>query len=204
MAVPLSGDAFSYGLPGRYRIALPPKLALRSTDHTLFDPVIRHELAHVSRHDVAFAWLARGVWFAVLPLVAVPIVLAIAGADFSILPDFIVRVAAILIIVRLVANEVLRVREHEADVTAAAEPELRTHLLALMDEIQRRANETLREPPHNEQPWRIRLSRFWRALNAQHPSAQRRVQVIADPTAMLQPTVVDGFALRCSRRPRNL
>jgi Zn-dependent protease with chaperone function len=56
-------DAFSYGAPGRYRVALPPAVAVRWRDQELFDPLLRHELAHVRHRDVTWAWLARSIWY---------------------------------------------------------------------------------------------------------------------------------------------
>ena len=49
-------DAFSYGRPGAYRVAVPPAAAVRWRDESLFDPLIAHEFAHIEHHDVALAW----------------------------------------------------------------------------------------------------------------------------------------------------
>jgi Zn-dependent protease with chaperone function len=67
-------DAFCFGLPGRYMIALPPVLAI-SPDSARFDAVIRHEIAHIRHHDVAFAWLTKTAWYVLAPLLVIPAVL---------------------------------------------------------------------------------------------------------------------------------
>ena len=173
-------DAFSFGLPGAYRIALPPKLALRPTDHAVFDPIVLHELAHVSHHDVALAWVARGVWLAVVPLACVPLVFAIVNGDFSIVFDYAWRAVVLLVVVRLVANEVLRVREHEADVAVGNDADRLPSMLALLSTMASRSSAA----PNPG---------LWKRLGAQHPSPARRVEVLEDPTAMLQPTILEGF-----------
>lgn len=133
-------DAFSFGLPGAYRIALPPKLALRPTDHAVFDPIVLHELAHVSHHDVALAWVARGVWLAVVPLACVPLVFAIVNGDFSIVFDYAWRAVVLLVVVRLVANEVLRVREHEDDLAVGDDADRLPSMLALLSTMASRSS----------------------------------------------------------------
>lgn len=173
-------DAFTFGLPGAYRIALPPKLALTPTDRTVFDPIVLHELAHVAHNDVALAWLARGVWLAVIPLSCVPVVFAITADDFSFFFDYAWRAVVLLVVVRLVANEVLRVREHEADVAVGDEPGRLAGIRGLLVTIASRSGST---PQPN----------VWRRLGAQHPSPARRIDVLDDPTRMLQPTILEGF-----------
>jgi hypothetical protein len=37
-------------------------------DRSVFDPLVRHELAQLARHDVLIAWSARAVWYALLPM----------------------------------------------------------------------------------------------------------------------------------------
>src|SRR6266540_2092923 len=81
-------DGFSYGTPGRYRIALPRAVAVRWRNASLFDPLIRHELAHVAHRDVALAWLARSVWYALAPLLAAPLVIMLFSSDRSLLGDY--------------------------------------------------------------------------------------------------------------------
>ena len=76
-------DAFSLGLPGRYRIALPPGLVVRARDRQTFDPVLRHELAHLRRHDVPLAWISRSALWVLVPLGVVPLVAQVLTGDWS-------------------------------------------------------------------------------------------------------------------------
>ena len=84
-------DAFSYGTPGRYRVALPPAIIVRWRDPRTFDPLVRHELAHVAYHDVAAAWLARSMWLVVAPLLMLPFLTALVFGDFTVLPSYVWR-----------------------------------------------------------------------------------------------------------------
>lgn len=69
-------DAFCYGRPGRYRVALPTGLVIRPTS-TSFDAVVRHELAHIAHRDVGLSWMTRSVWYALSPLLLLPPVLGL-------------------------------------------------------------------------------------------------------------------------------
>jgi hypothetical protein len=115
-------DGFSYGTPGRYRIALPRAVAVRWRDASLFDPLVRHELAHVAHRDVALAWLARSVWYALAPLLAAPLLIIPVSGDRSLLPDYLWRAALLAVVVQLVSSALLRSREHDADLRAAWGP----------------------------------------------------------------------------------
>jgi hypothetical protein len=173
-------DAFSYGFPGRYRIALPPKAALRPRDAAIFDPLLRHELAHIAHHDVALAWLARSVWWAFVPLLLVPVVLSTAQQDLSVTFDYVWRATVVLVTVRLVADALLRVREHDADLAAGRGEDNRQRLRAILSAIRSRR-------PHDER------RSFMRTLRAQHPTATRRLEVLDDPTSAVHPTPLDAL-----------
>jgi Zn-dependent protease with chaperone function len=49
----------------------------------LFDPVLRHELAHVRHGDVPLALLARSVGLIPAPLLALPLVVGLLIGDSS-------------------------------------------------------------------------------------------------------------------------
>ncbi len=183
-------DAFSYGMPGRYRIALPPKLALRWRDADTFDPVVLHELAHISHHDVALAWLARGAWWATVPLLAAPLAFAVGTGDFSTTFDYMWRAAVILVLAGLVAEDVLRIREHEADVAVADDPRQLPRIRALLTTMSR--SKAPGDPAATERAARRPLHSV-RDLLSHHPSAVRRTAVVDDPTGMLQPSIVEAF-----------
>ena len=112
-------DAFVFGLPGRYYIVLPTALVVRWRQAAIFDPVVRHELAHIARHDVPLAWLATAVWIAAIPVLAIPLVVAAATRDLSLVPAYLWRATVVMVVLWLVQRQALRSREHDADLHAA-------------------------------------------------------------------------------------
>ncbi|GAA0211375.1 hypothetical protein GCM10010492_06490 [Saccharothrix mutabilis subsp. mutabilis] len=111
----------AYGLPGRYRIQVAPAaLGLARRNPAVFDMLMRHELAHVRNHDIVPAAAARVAGHVVVGLLAVPVLWRVADRDLSMLPDFLVRAALLVVAVRMVRAAVLRAREHYADVRAAS------------------------------------------------------------------------------------
>jgi len=97
-------DAFTYGTPRHYRVALPPAAAVRWRDPRLFDPVMRHELAHLRHHDVPLAWLARSVWWVLAPLLLLPVVVGLADGDTSLLPSYLWRALVLAALVQVVSS----------------------------------------------------------------------------------------------------
>jgi hypothetical protein len=169
-------DGFSYGVPGRYRIALPQAVAIRWRSPALFDPLVRHELAHVAHRDVALAWLARSVWYALAPLLALPVVISLLSDDRSLLPDYLWRAALFAVVVQLVSSALLRSREHDADLRAAQAmggPEAVAAVVA-------RARDAGQESWH-------------RRLLANHPTPARRLAVLERPELAAEVTFLDGF-----------
>jgi Zn-dependent protease with chaperone function len=170
-------DAFSYGPPGRPRVVLPPAVAVRWRDRELFDPLVLHELAHVRHRDVALAWLARSVWYALAPLLALPLAVSLLSSDHSILVDFLWRAALLGLTVLLVSAALLRSREHDADLHAA---QLAGGIEPLTAVLQRSGRRTDRN----------RL----RQLVARHPTPQQRILVLQGPERAAGVTFLDGFS----------
>ncbi|GEL94946.1 M48 family metalloprotease [Cellulomonas composti] len=169
-------DAFTFGLPGRYRVALPPKLAARHGDAALFDPVLRHELAHVRHHDVTLAWFARTVWWAYWPVLMVPAVASIARRDVGVLLPYLWRAALVLTVVRLVTAALLRAREHDADLAAGSGPKLPALRQLLAGLV-----------PAPVAPRRRPL--------AQHPAVAERVAVLDQPARLARSSGVDALTV---------
>jgi len=169
-------DGFSYGSPGRPRVVLPPAVAVRWRDRELFEPLVLHELAHVRHRDVALAWLARSVWYAVAPLVAVPIVMTLLSGDRSILADFAWRAALLGLTVLLVSTALLRSREHDADLRVGMMAGSADALIAMLRNM----------PAHRP---RSQL----RQLTARHPTPSQRVLILQNPERAADLMFVDGF-----------
>lgn len=168
-------DAFSFGLPRRYRIALPPKLAVSFRRPEVLDPVLAHELGHVMRQDVAFAWLARTVWYAIVPVLAVPFLLSAAQGDVSLAGDFLWRAVLLLGVVWLITAGFLRAREFEADLTAA-------HALGVAPVIAGLA--AVPAAPDR---------RGLKAAVAMHPTAAQRAAVLDDVSLLARSRFLDGL-----------
>ncbi|GAB2868134.1 M48 family metalloprotease [Nocardioides pacificus] len=122
--------ALSYGRPGAYRIAVSPALlgAARRRP-AAFDAVLRHELAHIAHRDVVPAYFAIVVWFVLVAALAVPLAWRIVRPDYSLVPEYLVRVGILALVVYGQRAHLLRTREHYADVRAAITDEHREDLL---------------------------------------------------------------------------
>jgi hypothetical protein len=163
-----------FGRPGRYSLVLPTALVVRWRNAALFDPVVRHELAHIRRHDVPLAWLATAVWVAALPLLTIPIVLDLVRRDLSLLPAYLWRAALVLGIVWLVRRQVLRSREHDADLYAARQAGDWRAVAAVLNS------------PRPAPPW-------WRRRISVPPTHPQRIAVLADPGRAHGVSIVDGL-----------
>jgi Zn-dependent protease with chaperone function len=169
-------DGFSYGTPGRYRIALPRAVAVRWRNTALFDPLVRHELAHVAHRDVALSWLARSVWYALAPLLALPVVVILLSRDRSILGDYLWRAVLFAVMVQLVSHALLRSREHDADLRAAQAGGGPEPVAAVVAQV--------RDPGR---------SSWYRRLLANHPSPARRLAVLERPELAAGVSFLDGL-----------
>ncbi|TMR10019.1 hypothetical protein ETD85_60910, partial [Nonomuraea zeae] len=170
-------DGYGFGRPGRYRIVLPQAVAVRWRKGELFDPLVRHELAHVAHRDVALAWLARSVGYVLAPLLVLPVVVMLLAADRSLLPGYAWRVLLLAVTALLVSRSLLRSREHDADLRAARAgggPAAFTAILA-------------RARDQDASPW-------YRRLPAYHPSPARRRAVLERPELAVDVTFLDGFS----------
>jgi hypothetical protein len=166
-------EAFSYGLPGRYRLVLPPALAVRSRTST-FDTVVRHEVAHLNRHDVLIAWSARGLWIALLPLLAVPSVWSLATGDTSRIGYDLPRAALLLLAGGVAAAGVLRAREFDADLTSATSPAQQAALVEILNGVT------------------VSPQRGWRRFISLHPDARTRAATVEHPGLLAQAPVLDA------------
>lgn len=154
--------ALSYGRPGAYRVAVSPALlgAARRRP-AAFDAVVRHELAHISHRDVFPAYFAIIVWYVLVAALAVPLLWRIVEPDFSLVPDYLVRVGLLALVVYWLRADLLRTREHYADVRASLTDEHRQALL---------------------QTWEASTAvSTGRRFFSLHPSVDARAQVVREP-----------------------
>jgi Zn-dependent protease with chaperone function len=168
-------DAFVFGLPGRYNVVLPTALAVRWRQDSVFAPVVRHELAHIRRRDVPFAWLATGVWIAAIPVLAAPVVVSATVGDFSLTWAYLWRALVVMAVLWLVRQQALRSREHDADLHAARQAGDWRPLCSVLE-------------MNNKTP------NWWQQVRSHHPTVALRLQVLADPGRIRGVSVVDGLA----------
>lgn len=172
-------DAVTFGLPGRYRIVLPPALAVRPAAPE-FVPVVRHELAHMAQHDVLIAWSSRPALWVCTLLLAAPLVSAVLDRDGSIVASYLWRAAVLLLVAVAVAASILRSREYQADAAAAASGSTaRSAMLDVLDSIPARPGRRIA------------------SLLALHPTAAQRSAALRDPARREAVGVLDAFTVSC-------
>jgi Zn-dependent protease with chaperone function len=174
-------DAVTMGLPRRYRIVLPPKLAV-SYRSELFDATVRHELAHVRRHDVLVAWSTRPALRITAALLVIPIVTALIDQDASLLPSYLWRAAALLVITTAICASILRVREFEADALSAAGADDREALQRTLEQA---------APAAKEVGERYSLRR----LRSFHPEPAERQRALLDPYSRAQVSFLEATSM---------
>ncbi|HEX6684167.1 MAG TPA: M48 family metalloprotease [Candidatus Limnocylindrales bacterium] len=170
-------DAFVFGLPGRYYLVLPTALVVRWRSGAYFDPVVRHELAHLKRHDVPLAWLAGAVWVAALPVIVLPLITSMVRLDFSLIAAYLWRIALFMVVIWLIRRQALRSREHDADLHAARQSGDWRPLCSVLQTA------TTAQP-----------GGWWRRFVSNHPTVAQRVAVLTDPGKVRGVSVVDGLA----------
>ncbi|MFJ5958833.1 M48 family metalloprotease [Paenarthrobacter sp. NPDC092416] len=157
-------DPFCFGAPGGYTVAMPRKLVALAQRPSIFEALLRHELAHIRHHDVALAWLARSVWFVAGPLLLLPILWALLQGDFSLLPTYVWRAVLLALVIELTTAALLRSRERDADLAAAKRPsdlaDLENCLMRIRPAVP---------------------SSGWRTWVARHPQPAERISVIHAP-----------------------
>ncbi|MFF4909152.1 M48 family metalloprotease [Streptomyces sp. NPDC001260] len=185
----------AYGLPGRPRVCIDMGLLVRyDLDREGFRAVVRHELAHHHHRDVGRTYLTVSLWWAFVTTALLPCLLlslypealsSEAGLRAASLPGSdgksvqrLVALAVLSVIAYLARNMILRARELHADAVAHAwEP------TAALPRVVR----NLAWPP----AWRAghRIPARWLRWSARvgtHPSPQRRVAAMIDPTRLLR------------------
>ncbi|MFG2944795.1 hypothetical protein [Streptomyces adustus] len=131
------------------------------------EAMFRHELTHLRLRDVGRVRLAIGAWWILLTAVVLPVGVALLVKPALLGTGLLVRMAIVLLTVRLTLSAVLRVREHDADLGADADP--RAPRGAAADHI------------GSDRPPGLRR-RLLRAVGlASHPTSADRLDVLADP-----------------------
>ncbi|WP_369255250.1 hypothetical protein [Geodermatophilus amargosae] len=170
-----SAEAFSFGVPGRYTVVLPPGVAAKWRKPDVFDPHVRHELAHLAASDVPLTWITRSLRYAVVGLLLLPVATELVAWELSSLPDYLWRASLVAGVALLTAAAALRSREFDADVRSVA------------------------RHPERRQAWVAQLgvepregSARWRGPVANHPTRTARTAVLDRPERIAAVTGLDG------------
>ncbi|GAA2704082.1 M48 family metalloprotease [Actinoplanes palleronii] len=156
---------------GRSSIAMGAGLlSLFYTDRCSFDAVVRHECGHLANRDVGVTAITVTIVPAVAVVAGTPFLVAAAGTLRFLWWPLTWRLVVLGLLVYLVRNSVLRVREHYADLAAARTAEQSAGLRDVLARLR---------PP--------RGGRLGAALSY-HPSPARRLAVMADPRLVSRPS----------------
>lgn len=175
-------DAFTYGGPSDHRIALPNSmLKTFMRDRSCFEGIVRHELSHLRHGDVEWRQLARSAWYVLGPMLALPVLVAVAGPGRSLLSAYVWRAVVLAVVVQLVLTATLRVREYDVDLAATAggwraNPWFGTVRGAIA-----------MQQGQGKQPW------YQRGPLTSHPTPAQRLAVLDHPEVAAAVTFTDGF-----------
>jgi len=165
-------EAYTTGLPGRRPlIVIPPKTAVSVRDPNHFDPEVLHEMAHVRARDVSWVSSVRHITWITLPVVVlacIPQVFDVGGGPFS--GTVVLQAAVFVAGTALVARELLRRREIEADRQAVQWLRSPDQLFRLLEAGRRAVHAKLG-----------RAGEWWSRPLAQHPSPTARIAALQDP-----------------------
>ncbi len=165
------------GMVRRYIEVGPTMLALSATDPQVASAIMRHEYAHHRNTDVVVArWTVAGsgVFVALLGWLLLELWADDGGSSLAIT----LRGLLLLLVAHLARSSVLRAREFDADVTAAA-------TAPPGDAGVRRA---LTTTPGRDSGWR-RAAAFF----SHHPEGRRRIEVVEDPARLYRPQLSDAI-----------
>ncbi|MFG1801744.1 M48 family metalloprotease [Micromonospora carbonacea] len=201
IAGPPVRQAFTIGVVGRRPIVvLPAGAAVAYRDPARFDPVVQHELAHVRARDATWVAAVRGLVWLPVPAVAVGVLVEVAsnrlmfplgdgppqvdpGATVVLLGGSLLTVLLLASLVTLLAANLLRMREREADRHAARAGQADALAALLTDAVARTA------PGGN--PVAAALRRPF----ARHPRPLDRVRALRHPYGVRDGDLVQGLAV---------
>ncbi|WP_328346894.1 M48 family metalloprotease [Micromonospora sp. NBC_00421] len=183
IAGPPVRQAFTVGLVGRRPVVvLPVGLAVAYRDPRRFDPVVRHELAHVRARDVTWVAAVRALVWLPLPAVAVGGLLEVgAFGPNAIVAGAFLRAGLLAGLVAVLAAALLRARERAADRHAARRDA--GGLSAL-----------LRSGVGGNPPAR-RVPSLLRGVFARHPTAEERIRSLREPASRRAGELTQGVAV---------
>jgi Zn-dependent protease with chaperone function len=175
---PLSRSAggLAFGRVGRRYVALGGGLVTTSyTDPEAFRAVVLHELGHLRNRDVDKTYFTMALWYSFLAVAALPLLLSLYDERLHYVWSIVWRLGALVALVYLSRNAVLRSREVYADVRASQSQGGGGAL--------RRVIGALPGP----------ASRPWRRILSVHPEPAARVAALDDTDRLFRPGLGEAF-----------
>ncbi|MFJ6198031.1 M48 family metalloprotease [Micromonospora sp. NPDC092111] len=192
IAGPPVRQAFTIGVVGgRPTVVLPVGVAVAYRNPARFDPVVRHELAHVRARDVVRVGVVRGLVWLPVPAVAVGGLLKVGslsevggpGPDAVVVAGAFLRALLLAVLVAVLAAALLRAREREADRYAARAGQAEA-LTAL-----------LRSGTAGPAPVGNRIRAALSGPLARHPSPPARIRSLREPAHRHTGDLTQGVAV---------
>jgi hypothetical protein len=145
------------------------------TDREAFRAVVLHELAHLRNGDVDKTYFTMALWYAFLAIAVLPLLPTLHDEGASTIWQVSWRLAALVMLVYLSRNAVLRAREVYADVRTSLAPNGAPGLVRAVGKLESRGGRR-----------RIALLRV-------HPDPRERLAALADSDRLFRPGVWEAF-----------
>jgi Zn-dependent protease with chaperone function len=200
LAPQASAQGLAFGRQGRCHVQLNAGLVKKwRTDRPVVTAVALHELAHVRNRDIRYTYLAITTWWAFVLVALFPYVLTsvlplILGGypgwwpaqirGSSVNGRVVMSVLVMSALAYLMYTAILRTREMHADTTAIS---LAGKVDASDAALRRVLERSLPQDKVTTGFWRD-TGRLWRVLR-KHPSVQRRLAILDDPTPLYSASV---------------
>lgn len=171
-----AAGGLAFGRVGRRYVALGGGLVVTFyTDPAAFRAIVLHELGHLRNRDVDKAYFSMALWYSLLAVAVLPLLASLYGERLSYSWSIVWRLGALVVLVYLSRNGVLRAREAYADVRASqsdgGDDGLRSVIAALP----------------------VSAGGRWRRLLSVHPDPQARLAALDNTDLLFRPRLGEAF-----------
>ncbi|NEO70608.1 M48 family metalloprotease [Moorena sp. SIO3H5] len=171
-------EGYAFGRWGRLCVYLPNGL-VNSFEENLpeFRAILFHELAHIYNGDVHRTYLSFTVWWAFLITALPTFVITLLRSSWERILGMSGRVLVLFLLIYLMRNAVLRVREFYADLRASIWDQQSSALRLALESAERSSEKR----------------GFWQRIWLTHPDLGDRRRILDNPTPLLQMGFWDAF-----------